>query len=92
LQATRVGGTISLIGLLTQPEQQPSILPALLNAQTIRGIYVGSVHMLQELAQAMRTTGIEPLIDRSFDFDEALEAYRYFAQQQHVGKVVIRHG
>lgn len=90
LKSVRVGGTISLIGLLTNPEQQPSVLPALLNAQTIRGIYVGSVDQFEGLARAVEANGIEPVIDRSFSFEEAIDAYAYFQTQQHVGKVVIR--
>ncbi|BAM05038.1 zinc-dependent alcohol dehydrogenase family protein [Phycisphaera mikurensis] len=90
LKSVRVGGTISLIGLLTNPDEQPSVLPALLNAQTIRGIYVGSVAQFEGLAQAVEANRIKPKIDRTFAFEEAVEAYSYFQQQKHVGKVVIR--
>ena len=90
LKSVRVGGTISLIGLLTNPDQQPSVLPALLNAQTIRGIYVGSVDQFEGLARAVEAAELEPVIDRSFGFEEAVDAYAYFKQQKHVGKVVIR--
>lgn len=90
LQSVRVGGTVSLIGLLTNPDEQPSILPALLNAQTIRGIYVGSVHRFETMNRAVAGHQIKPVIDRVFDFGEAKEAYTYFASQKHVGKVVIR--
>lgn len=90
LKSVRVGGTISLIGLLTHPEQQPSVLPALLNAQVIRGIYVGSVEQFDALARAVEANGIEPVVDRVFGFDEGVEAYTYFREQKHVGKVVLR--
>lgn len=33
---------------------------------------------------------IEPLIDRVFDFDAALEAKAYFDRNQHIGKVVLK--
>lgn len=88
LQAVRAGGHIAMIGLLT--EGQPSVLPLLLNAQTMRGIYVGSVELFESLMSAVTVNGIEPHIDRVFEFDQALEAYQYFSQQQHIGKVVIR--
>ena len=92
LQSVRVGGTISLIGLLTNPEQQPSVLPVLLNAQTVRGIYVGSTRQFAELARAIALHRLEPVIDRVFAMDDAVAAYDYFRQQKHVGKVVIRVG
>ncbi len=88
LMAVRVGGTISLIGLLTQAEP-PSILSTLLNAQTIRGIYVGSVEMFEAMNRVIELQRLRPVIDRTFPFDQAPEAYRHLAQQVHVGKVVI---
>ena len=88
IKSTRVGGTVSLIGLLA--EGQPSILPVLLNGQTVRGIYVGSTAMFEAMNRAIAAHKIEPVIDRAFEFDEAAEAYDYFSKQRHVGKVVIR--
>ena len=90
LKACRVGGTVSLIGLLSNPDEQPGILPALLNAQTIRGIYVGSAALTAGLARAVTANRIEPVIDRVFGFDDAGAAYQHLADQRHVGKVVIR--
>jgi NADPH:quinone reductase-like Zn-dependent oxidoreductase len=37
----------------------------------------------------MQANRIRPVIDKTFGMNEAIEAYRYFASQQHVGKVVI---
>ena len=90
IKSTRVGGTISLIGLLS--EGQPNILPVLLNGQTVRGIYVGSTAMFEAMNRAISAHKIEPVIVRTFDFGAAADAYTYFAQQKHVGKVVIRVG
>ena len=89
LQAARVGGTISLIGLLSNPDQQPSVLPALLSAQTIRGIYVGSVALTRQLARVVEVNGIRPVIDKTLAFDDAPAAYEHLRNQKHVGKVVI---
>jgi len=87
IQSTRVGGTVSLIGMLS--EGAPSVLPVFLHAQRLLGIYVGSAEMFSAMNRAIEVSRIKPVIDRTFGFDEALEAYRYFAGQQHVGKVVI---
>lgn len=89
IKSTRVGGTISLIGLLAQPDEEPSMLPVLLNAQTVRGIYVGSVAMFRDFARAVAVNHLRPVIDRKFAFGDARAAYEYFMSQQHVGKVVI---
>lgn len=90
MAATRVGGTLSLIGVLARAEQQPSIFPAALDCLTIHGIYVGSRAMHQDLLSAIVEHRIEPVIDRVFPFSAAKEAYGYFASQSHVGKVVIK--
>ena len=35
---------------------------------------------------------LRPVIDRTFPFAEAKEAYRHFEERGHFGKVVIAHG
>lgn len=92
LQSVRPGGTISLIGLLEGAKTEPSVLPALLNAITIRGIYVGSVEMFESMNRAVTIGAIKPVIDRVFPFAEARAAYEHLKSQKHLGKVVISHG
>lgn len=87
LQSVRVGGTVSLIGLLS--EGQPNIIAALLQSATIRGIYVGSVDLFNRMNRTITAHRIEPVIDRTFPFDHALDAYHHLASQKHMGKVVI---
>jgi NADPH:quinone reductase-like Zn-dependent oxidoreductase len=90
-RATRMGGTVSLIGVLTgQPEKNPSPLEVMWKRITLRGIYVGSRRMLEELCGAVEVNRIQPVIDRVFDFDAVQEAYRYLKSGQHFGKIVIR--
>lgn len=93
LAATRIGGTVSLIGVLTGPgAPNPSTLLALFNRITIRGIYVGSRAMFEAMNRAIEVNGIEPVIDRRFDFDELAAvraAYEHLQSGQHFGKVVI---
>lgn len=86
--ATRVGGTISLIGVLAQGTP-PAMTTALLRAQTVRGIYVGSVEMFESMNRAVSAAGLRPIIDGRFEFDQAIDAYRAFERQTHVGKLVI---
>src|SRR6185369_4264555 len=42
IAATRVGGTISIIGLVARAETNPPVMPAALDCMTIQGVYVGS--------------------------------------------------
>ncbi|HTV23990.1 MAG TPA: NAD(P)-dependent alcohol dehydrogenase [Polyangiaceae bacterium] len=90
IRATRVSGTISLIGVLaSSPEHNPSPLDVMFKRQTMRGIYVGSRRMLEDLCRAVEVNRITPVIDRSFGFDAVQDAYRYLKSGQHFGKVVI---
>ena len=89
LKCTRVAGHVHLIGLLDSPAARVGPMAAVMNLITVRGIYVGSRQMHEELCQFLTDHQIEPVIDRSFGFDDALDAYAYLASQQHLGKVVI---
>jgi NADPH:quinone reductase-like Zn-dependent oxidoreductase len=57
---------------------------------TIRGIAEGSRAMLADLLETIAASKIQPVIDRSFGFDQAAEAYAHLASGSHVGKVVIK--
>ena len=57
---------------------------------TIKGIAEGSRAMFVGLLDAIAASNIQPVIDRSFGFDQAAEAYAYLASASHVGKVVIK--
>jgi NADPH:quinone reductase-like Zn-dependent oxidoreductase len=90
LRACRLGGTVSLIGVLTgMPEQNPTPMEVMWKRLTLRGIYVGSRRQLEELCRAVEVGGVVPVIDRAFGFDAVQEAFRYLKSAQHFGKVVI---
>ncbi|MGF7150390.1 NADPH:quinone reductase-like Zn-dependent oxidoreductase [Sphingomonas zeicaulis] len=56
----------------------------------LTGIAEGSRAMLARLLRAIETHNIQPVVDREFAFDDALEAYRHLATASHVGKVLVR--
>jgi len=57
---------------------------------TLRGIAEGSRAMLTRLLSAVAANGLQPVIDKTFSFDEAPQAYRYLKSGSHVGKVLIK--
>ena len=81
-----------LIGLLDAGTEPPNIIPLLLNAQKVHGIYVGSVDMFEAMNRAITVNQIRPVIDRVFPFAEARQAYEHLISQKHLGKIVIRVG
>ena len=86
--ATRLGGQVHLIGVLTGGEINPT--PILRRNLRLRGIYVGSRQMFEAMNRAITQHRISPVIDRVFGFAAAQDAYRHLQSQTHLGKVVIR--
>ncbi len=90
LQAASHGGHVHLIGVLAGQAGQVDLSPILAKALDVEGVIgVGSQAMFERMTEAMRVAGLEPVVDRVFDFDEAREAYRYVEAGNHQGKVVI---
>jgi NADPH:quinone reductase-like Zn-dependent oxidoreductase len=88
--ALRYGGTMSLLGVLTGIKGEIQTYGIFHKGLRVAGIYVGSVAMFDNLIRALEARQIDPVIDRTFSFAEAREAYAYLASGQHFGKVVIR--
>ncbi|MBW4565756.1 MAG: NAD(P)-dependent alcohol dehydrogenase [Mojavia pulchra JT2-VF2] len=90
LQAVRIGGRVSLIGVLSGRGSQIDPMPILFKSLTFQGIYVGSRKMFEAMNQAIAQYQLQPIIDKIFPFTEAPEAYRYLKSAGHFGKVVIQ--
>jgi NADPH:quinone reductase-like Zn-dependent oxidoreductase len=56
----------------------------------LHGIFVGDHAMFVEMNKTIEAHAIRPVVDRVFAFDDTLDAYRYHASGNFVGKVVIR--
>jgi NADPH:quinone reductase-like Zn-dependent oxidoreductase len=90
IRATRIGGTIALIGVLAGPPQSDSRLPLIvMQQQRIQGVTVGPVEDLKAMARAITASRMRPVVDRVFAFEEARQAFTYMAEGKHFGKVVI---
>jgi NADPH:quinone reductase-like Zn-dependent oxidoreductase len=48
--------------------------------------------MFQDMNRAIVANAIKPVIDRTFEFEQAADAYRHLESASHVGKVVVRVG
>lgn len=88
LNAVRFGGHVAMIGVLTGPGTfNPA--SAFMKGVRLQGIFVGSRSMFADLIRAVEATGLRPVIDRVFAFDEARDALRHMESGAHFGKVVI---
>jgi NADPH:quinone reductase-like Zn-dependent oxidoreductase len=89
LRATRIGGRISLIGVLAGGGGDLQIFPILHKMLAVHGIYVGSRAMFADLNRFLVRQQMAPVIDRVFDFAETPAALHYFREGQHFGKVCV---
>ena len=87
--AARVGGTVSVIGVLSQGEGLDP-RKVLMKTLRVQGIFVGSRRMFEELNRAVTASRLQPVIDRVFPFEQAHEALEHLQSGSHFGKIVIR--
>ncbi len=89
LKSVRLGGTISLIGILSGVgEFNPT--PVLMKGVRVQGIFVGSREMFEAMNRAITLHQMLPVVDRVFPFTEAREALKFMESGSHFGKIAIR--
>ncbi len=87
--AARVGGHISVIGILTGLGGELSIVQALLKQLRLQGVLVGNRVQQQEMIKAINANGLRPVVDRVFPLEEIVEAFKYQETNQHFGKICL---
>lgn len=89
LKAVRMGGHISLIGVLSGGgEVNP--MPILMRNVRVQGIYVGSREMFEAMNRAIALHQLHPVVDRVFPFDQVREALHFMEGGKHFGKICIQ--
>jgi NADPH:quinone reductase-like Zn-dependent oxidoreductase len=88
INATRPGGSIHVIGASAGDGR---INPRPINRKSLalRGIHVGSREMFAAMNRAVGAAKLRPVIDRTFSFADAKEAYTAMAKGEHFGKIAI---
>lgn len=95
IESVAYGGTVVLIGVLStiEAEKRPNVaLLALLKAALVRGVYVGSRQLQEELVRFAVAKDLHIAVDKEFDFtDQGInDAFEYLISQKHIGKVCIK--
>jgi len=90
---TATGRYGQIVLLITESEQTPDlVIPGHVYARkltTIRRIFVGTRASLEAMIKAVSTKHLRPVIDRTFTFDKAHEAYAYLEAGDVFGNVLI---
>lgn len=90
VKATRFGGHIALIGVLTGTSGEIQTVQILRKGIRLDGIYVGSRAMFAEMLGEMEKWQMKPVIDSTFEFEDAAAAFQRIESGRHFGKIVIR--
>jgi NADPH:quinone reductase-like Zn-dependent oxidoreductase len=89
IQACRIGGHISLVGVLTGFAGEVPTALAMSKNVTIKGVTVGSCQDQEDMIAAIDANGIKPVIDSTFALDEIAAAFRHQVSQRHFGKICL---
>ncbi|HEY4104666.1 MAG TPA: NAD(P)-dependent alcohol dehydrogenase [Polyangiaceae bacterium] len=90
LRAVKMGGSISVIGVLSGAKSELDLRPLLMQDVRMQGVFVGSKESFSNLLAFTEKYSLKPDVDRVFAFDEARAAFEYLASGKQFGKVVIR--
>ena len=89
IEAVRVGGHISLIGVLTGASGDVPTAALMAKQARLQGLIVGSRREQQDFVRALDNGAIRPVIDRRFPLDQLADAFRYEMSAAHFGKIGI---
>ena len=88
-RATRMGGTVALVGMLGGTKLEIDVLNLFRSLLHIRGIGVGSRASFLALLRSLQARQIHPVIDREFPINDTAAAFRHLKAAAHFGKIVI---
>lgn len=89
IKACRIGGHMSLIGVLTGRAGDIPTAAMMARQQTLKGLIVGSRRHQMDMVRALETTGIRPIIDSTFPMSRLADAFRHEEAGRHFGKICL---
>jgi NADPH:quinone reductase-like Zn-dependent oxidoreductase len=90
LRAIRVGGSISVIGVLGGNKLEIEPTSILMRSVRLQGVLVGSRTEFVDMNRAIQLHRLKPVVDRVFSFADARAAFEYMAEGKHLGKICLR--
>lgn len=89
IHACKIGGHISLIGVLTGVSGDVPTALAMSKNVAIKGITVGSRQDQEDMIAAIEANGILPVIDSTFPLEGIAAAFAHQISQKHFGKICL---
>jgi NADPH:quinone reductase-like Zn-dependent oxidoreductase len=88
MKAVRMGGTISIIGVLSGAGEI-NFVPLFMRTIRLQGIFVGSHEMFEDMNRAIATHQLRPVVGSVFPLTEIRDALRYMESGAHFGKICV---
>lgn len=89
IEAVRIGGHISLIGVLTGRGGEIPTAKLMAKQARLQGLIVGSRTHQQEMICGIEASGLRPIIDSTFALEEIADAFRHEEAGRHFGKICL---
>ncbi|WP_394820669.1 NAD(P)-dependent alcohol dehydrogenase [Pendulispora albinea] len=89
IAATRIGGTVSLIGYVAGRVAEFDVVVPIVRKTILRPIGVGSRSSFEALVRAVEVNDVHPVVDSVFPFARSHEALARLASGEAFGKVAI---
>jgi NADPH:quinone reductase-like Zn-dependent oxidoreductase len=89
LRAVRIGGHISIIGVVAGPGSGFNPAALIGNGARLQGVSVGSRDMFEAMCRAIEQHGIQPVVDRVYPWTEVRAAFEAMRGGEHFGKIVL---
>jgi NADPH:quinone reductase-like Zn-dependent oxidoreductase len=90
LRAVRMGGRISLIGVLSGGKIDLTLALVFMQRIRLQGILVGDRESFEAMNRAIAAHRLRPVLDRTFPLEEARAAFEHMAAGRHFGKICLR--
>lgn len=91
IEAVRIGGHISLIGVLTGRAGDIPTAKMMARQARLQGLIVGSRTHQQEMIRGIEASDMRPVIDRSFGLEDIADAFRHEESGAHFGKICLEY-
>jgi NADPH:quinone reductase-like Zn-dependent oxidoreductase len=91
LRCIRPGGMIAMIGILSGGAMSAALGLIITRQVRLQGITVGHRDGFDAMMRAIDLHKVQPVVDRSFAFEELKEAMAYLKTGAQFGKVCIAH-
>ncbi len=90
LLASANNATVILIGTGRLPKDLPKMPGFYMKNITMKAISNASRSMLEEMVAAISVNNVGSVIDKTFDFEDAVDAFQYMATSKHMGKILVK--